>query len=228
MKLRIILLLAFLPFLTYGQFSYNSSIDIVAGLDKNYLQNSTSEASNLGYRIGINYNKKLGEKLFLKLGLRGVHISYESFKRTGLLWGSEVEAGLEMGTGPIFDPTLPHEVQYFYDYWFLEIPLAIRYELNKNRWSPFIETGLSPNLYLKSSFKEETDIGGRSFNENERVNKIQLVASVSVGVNFAATESLQLFAQPIFRYHLTKLNDFANNEHLYNIGLEIGVRKRLQ
>jgi hypothetical protein len=165
--------------------------------------------------------------LYFKLGLRGVNIRYETEKILEFVYGSEIEAGLAIGTGPIFDPTLPHEFQFFYDYWFLEVPIVGRYEFSESRWSPFVEVGLSPNLYLRGKEIQQTDLGETNF-EAGNINKMQLVGSVSFGVNYAATENLQVFAQPIFRYHLTKTTDLGSEEHLYNAGLEIGMRKRLK
>ena len=175
----------------------------------------------------MNYNKQLTKRFYLKTGLRAINISYESDKVTGLVWGSEIEAGIAAGTGPIFDPTLPHEIQFFYDNWFLEIPIIGRYEFSDSRWSPSVEVGISPNLYLNSTIEEKTDIGERTY-EGNNINKIQLVASVSFGVNYLLNDNLQFFGQPIFRYHLSKLGDASLNEHLYNVGVEVGVRKRIK
>ena len=60
---------------------------------------------------------------------------------------------------------------------------------------------------------------------NDGFNKLQLVGSVSFGANFKLNDRVQLFGQPIFRYHLTQLQNGIVSEFLYNAGIEIGVRK---
>lgn len=244
MKQLIFTFLAFFPIVAFGQFK--SSVDLVGGVEFAYrtlnseptdgvptgLIESTREreTAKVGFRFGFNYNQRVSKKIFLKSGLRIVNIGYSSGKITGLRWGSEINF-----TDGVFmiepDPNLPHEVEFFYEYWFLEIPIVGRYEFNEKRFAPFIEVGISPHIYLDSRTKQKTDLGDSSYQNTQvgdNFNKIQLVGSVSFGFNYAATESLQLFGQPIFRYHLTKTVDSPIKEHLYNVGIEVGLRKRLK
>lgn len=227
MKFQITLFLFCISTFIFAQNS--ASLDLIVGVENNYrtavVGNPNDNGGQFGYRFGINYNKQLAKKFYLKTGLRAINISYQT-EKIALLWGSEIEAGIAAGTGPILDPTLPHEIQFFYNNWFLEIPLIGRFEFSDSRWSPFVEAGISPNMYLNSTVREETDLGERTY-EGNTSNKFQLVASVSFGVNYLLNDNLQFFGQPVFRYHLSKLGNSSLNEHLYNVGMEVGVRKRL-
>lgn len=245
MKNLITLCLLCFSTLTFSQ--NNASIDLVGGVEFGYrslsgdhsddvpvgliLETRERETGKFGFRFGFNYNQRLSKKIFLKTGLRVANLGYTSGKITGLRWGSEIQNAIDNGLTEIVpDPSLPREVQFFYEYWFLEIPIIGRYEFNEKRWSPFVEVGLSPNIYLDARTKQKTDLGDAKYNHVEvgdAFNKFQLVGSASFGVNFAATESFRIFAQSVFRYHLTKTVDSAVKEHLYNVGLEVGVRKHL-
>ncbi|MFT4761384.1 MAG: hypothetical protein ACI9XO_004022 [Paraglaciecola sp.] len=55
-----------------------------------------------------------------------------------------------------------------------------------------------------------------------------MVGSLSFGVNCQLSKHFQLFTQPIIRYHLTNLTKEPEQEHLYNFGIEIGVRGALK
>ena len=54
----------------------------------------------------------------------------------------------------------------------------------------------------------------------------------SFGLNYTLSKKLQIFGQPIFRYHLSStaerqegINEQILDEHLFTIGLEAGIRK---
>ena len=239
--------LCLLCFSTFAIGQKNASIDLVGGAEFGYrtlggkdsdgvpvsiiIESRERETIKFGYRFGLNYNQRLSKKIFLKTGLRVANQGYTSGKMTGLRWTNELQEGENGEFIYVPDPSLPHEIQFFYEYWFLEIPLIARYEFNEKRWSPFVEAGLSSNIYLRARTRQVTDLSDSKYSNIEvgdSFNKIQLVGNASFGVNFEATESFRIFAQSVFRYHLTKTVDSAVKEHLYNVGIEVGVRKYLK
>ena len=130
----------------------------------------------------------------------------------------------------MLDPSLPHEIQYVYDYLFLEIPIIGRYEFKEKKVSPFVEVGVSPSIYLNTKLKTVTDISTTSEylrNETPAINNLSMVASVSFGVNYTLNEKLVFFGQTIGRYHFTKLAAAPSNQYLYNFGVEFGIRRNL-
>ena len=239
---HIFLLLVFTPFISFGQI--NQSIDIIGGLDYSYRNLTSSsdesltsqlieslsedESGILSWRFGANYNKKITNKLFLKTGLRLASVGYKGLNNTDLRWGSQHD-----GMGG-FDPSLPSnepsEVQFTYNFWFIDIPIAVRYEVNQKKFSPFFELGVSPSIYITTRTRQETnlDTSTSSFDETRTsFNRLNLVGFASVGFNYNLCEKLQIFAQPIFRYHLTSSREGDYGEHLFTAGLELGVRKNL-
>ncbi|MEZ4951675.1 MAG: outer membrane beta-barrel protein [Saprospiraceae bacterium] len=219
----------------------NQSLDIITGIDLSFrylnqegdgqqVQNvlegrNEGETPKLNWRFGFNYNLKVSQKLFIKSGLRLASVGYNGKKLTGLKWGSEYDG---MG-GWIHDPSLPHEIQFKYDYWFLEIPVALRYEIKESKWSPYFELGIAPSFYLGELVTKKTDIGKEvEFTDNSIYDyqKIHLVGLIAFGVNYNLSQKLQLFGQPTFRYHFAKLFEAPIEEYLYNGGLEIGLRRR--
>ena len=227
------------PVLSFCQF--NSSIDLAGGLDYSYRHLSTSETDEIyrtifeirqqeqaktGVRFGFNYNKRLAKNLVFKTGLRYASKGYKSEKKGGLRYESEYATGVY-----VLDPSLVHEYQYVYNYWFLELPLAVRFELSKKKFSPYIETGLSPSLYLTNNVTRKTNVGSQTmFNgtAEKDFNKIHLAGFLAVGANYTIKDKLQFFAQPNFTYHLTQLRNSSIHEYLYNFGIEIGVRRKLK
>ena len=229
-----------IPIFTFSQI--NQSIDFVSGIDYSYRNLSTSsdeevfakiiddrdekEVGKLNWRIGFNYNLRITNNLFIKSGLRLSSVGHKGEKETGIKWASEFN-GMEWTP----DPNLPHEIQLIYDYWFTEIPIAGRFEINKKKLSPFIEMGVSPAIYMTTRIKEITDLDTNAefSNKNDNIfNKIQVVGFLSFGMNYSINENYQIFGQPAFRYHFTKLAEGPINENLFNYGIEIGIRKKIK
>ena len=181
----------------------------------------------MNWRLGFNYNRRLSSRIFLKTGARLASVGYKGEKKTGLRWGTEHD-GNGGWAGP--DPSLPHEIQLIDDYWFIEVPIAGRFEFGGKRLRPFIEAGGAPSVYLATRTKTVTDIGtDASFESGKALgfNQWHLVGYLSFGANYDIGERLQLFGQPVFRRHFTKLADAPIAEHLYNFGMELGVRRKL-
>lgn len=228
MKTKLILLFLCLPFLGIGQFS--SSLDVIIGSEYSYRHLLTTSSEDSGvqftidrkdlespkynWRFGVNYNKKLSQKFYLKTGLRLARGGYVLNQFYALQYGTQHD-----GQGG-FDPNAPtleefNDLNISYNYLFVEIPIVGRYQLSEKKWSPFIEFGVSPMISLEKS--------------NLRTyNKFHLASNLSVGVNYTPFEKVQFFAQPIFRYHFTNLvDDTPIKEHLYNYGLEFGARWKI-
>lgn len=232
------LLICLLPAFALSQ--AKSSIDLIAGFAYSYRNLTTDsddaivigimedrdeeESGKINWRAGFNYNRRLTKNFFLKTGLRMASIGFKGEKVTGLRWPSEHDGN--GGWTP--DPNLPHEIQRINDYWFLEVPVAGRWEFGAQKFTPFIEAGVSPSLYLTTRTKEVTDIGSDVDFRNESdqgVHTFHLAGFLSFGANYTLSQNLQLFAQPVFRYHLTPLAEEMIETYLFNYGLEVGVRK---
>lgn len=235
------LLFCGLPVLLFSQIS-RSSIDLIGGIEFSYrhlivsnendsdrlnekMNRDQGETGKIQWRAGFNYNRRLSPKVFFKTGLRAASVGYTGLNKTDFRWPDEFD---EQGNWTL-NPSLPHEFQYNYTYYYLELPLAIRYEFSEKKFSPFMESGVSPFIVFARQLETITDLEttkGVAFRINF-FHGFQLVGIISVGANYNLKEGWQLFAQPTFRYHF----DFYNspiNESLWNAGIEMGVRIALR
>ena len=232
--------LATLLFLTFTSLMYaqhNSSIDFVGSLDYSFrffnysgdddLWASFAEDRNVkeevksNWRYGLNYNKRLKNNLFLKTGLRLGSVVYNEHV-TSIV-------DIDNQEGPV-TVELHRDLQFIYNYIFIEIPVMARWEWNANNWSPYIEAGLSPHIYLTNRERQIVDIENEVYwsrNGDGNIHNFQFVASLSFGLNYQLNHNLQIFAQPVGRYHITSLGKGPVKERLWSVGLEVGVRKGL-
>jgi len=221
------LLILLLPILASSQ--NKSSLNIVFSPDYNYrsltgpdsLQWSIdifneSNKAKLNFRFGMDYSHQIGQSNFLKTGIRYARIGFFSLKEELFLPDMTVSYG-EISNNSHF----------------IEIPIVIRKEFGGNRIAPFLELGVSPMLYI-NSLQITTIDGNRetvAFHRNDSAqtdyNNLQFSLNLSTGFNVLLKEQYQLFFSPTFRYHLTKTANAINTQHLFNLGIEVGIRKFL-
>ncbi len=239
--------LSFLLLPLFCMCQINTSLDFIAGVDLGYRNlrvsnddpnsggmlvsrsRNNNEIGNLNLRFGFNFNKRISNQIVFKTGVRFASVGYKRKKKDDLIFGSEI---IDQFNDPSIPPTPLGSIQFFYNYLFLEVPLIGRYEFNQKKFSPFVELGIAPSLYLKSRNKVVYNGDTEMLDGDEDLydySKIHFVGVLAFGGNYRINEGLQLFAQPTFRYHLTRLvKDVPIKEHLWNIGLELGLRKRLR
>lgn len=227
----LVLVLFCLPFLSKAQF--NSSIDFTAGLNYGHrtLSDEISiveevrndrEIGRVTWHAGFNYNKKISEKFYFKTGLRIAKKGYKS-KKEELRFGSQIIIELNGGEAMANDV-----IQSFYNFNYLEVPLMVRYEFSNKKITPYVEAGFSGGYLLGN--KSILKVNGEeiSSNGNEVVKDFQLTGDIAFGINYTISETLQLYTQPHFNYHLSNLVKIDNvSEHLYAVGLEFGLRKKI-
>ena len=225
------LLMLCIPFSLTGQ--SKTSIDLVVGLENSFRNFSSTEVDGgrfqpisdngkdakdsprLTYRFGFNLNQRLGDgDFYLKTGLRYSYNNYVT-NLSGLRWGTEFDPG----SGTIVDD--PNRIEIHNRNSFFELPIAIRKNLTDNKIQPFVELGCSTLLHWdKLGFSNTSAIPNK-------LRSLHFLGSLSFGIHYEMKESVKLFLQPIFRYHLTHLGDEAFSEHLYNYGAEVGLRKAI-
>ena len=238
-KFTTFIIIVLTPLVLFSQ--NNSSIDLIIGGDySNHLRwqkdheilhtfpledLNEEKKGKSNFRAGINYNFPISKKIFLKTGFRIISVGYS----TNLNYndGGQIIVTPTSIENYIND-SYKLKKKYIYDYWFIEIPIVLRYELGDKIFVPFIEVGISPNLYITTRHQEikgnENNIEFRR-NKSDQFNKVQMVASISAGVNYNYSSKIVIFGQPTFRFHLTDLTKSEySNEYLYNFGIETGIR----
>lgn len=239
--------LSFLLLPLFCMCQINTSLDFVAGVDYSYRNMKVNEnpsfsdttivrifdeneTGTINFRFGFNFNKRISSNFIFKTGLRFTSLGYQrKYGEDELRWGNQQ-------TGGVFNPDIPSEQpeisNFIYNYLFLEIPLVARYEFSQKKFTPFIELGVAPSFFLKTRHKIISDNGTQIVDNNDSqdgYSNINFVGVVSFGGNYAINEGLQLFAQPTFRYQLTRLYKTGSvREYLWNAGLEVGLRKQLK
>ena len=202
----------------------NSKIELLGSLDYSYRFNKGSILSQKGKinsHFEVNYFQKLKSKLWLKIGIGFASEGYKS-KMNALQFGDALSTG-----GISADPLAGESVQFFH---FLEVPFSLHFDFSEKKLKPFFEFGLVPMYYLQSITKIKLD--GESHKERieqERIiNDFQLATKLAFGFSYSFNEKWEMVVQPNFRYHLNKIADAPVKEHLWSVGLAVGMRMAMK
>lgn len=241
-RTSILSFLLLVPFLSFGQ--VNSSFDIIAGMDRSHRINleldnpsspfgpedtsygarSSYEKSLTAWRLGVNYNRVLFDDVKIRVGLRVMNAGFTS----GQINDFETQALQNGDDGWIIEPPLTDQFEKFYKFFYIELPVALRYNFDfVKSVEPYVEFGMGPAFLIGSQTKEVTNINiVRSKLDDLKV--IQYVGFISPGLNFKVRELNSWFVQAIFRCHATPIQNGGEYEdYLYSLGVEVGFRKHL-
>lgn len=238
---------------TFLSSQINASIDIVGSYDfiNSVYPSQRFESINLdqkrknevqrsnNYRVGINANFRVLERVYLKTGLR--------YSKYGYLARSYVDF-VEDANGFTFN-----HYYVYYDETYIEMPVVFRYEFSNAKHSFYMEFGISPHLYLKGfrtidhetlEFNSEYEAWESSDNETIydssmeyeipylKGSRFRLAYNFGVGWNYNLSKKNQLFFQPTMRLYrgLANSNNLPSNEivtGIINVGIEFGIRRAL-
>jgi len=219
-KINLSICLIFFSLTSLAQFDY--SFDFVRGLDRNKVLSGFISRFESSYdaRIGANVNVKVQDITFIKSGIRFTTIGTKEIMND-LRWPSEISSN-----GWMPDPSLPRFMETIYKRRYIEIPLHVRFQFGQNALSGFVELGFSPHIYLNTKMSSTTNLESSSetINETELGGKrIRNSFVFGIGVNYTATNRIQVFAQPTIRRYQSHLSSGLGLKQS-NIGIELGLR----
>lgn len=223
MKSFLLICFLFFSFSSVGQ----AKLDIIGSLNYSDLYSGASGNGKLNHQFGINYNYKLKEKTWLRIGLGFTSMGYKDEIIQGLRFGSQHDG---MGN---FDPSLPamyDELQKTHEHQFFEIPIALRREFSQKKLKPFAEVGISSMYYLQSVTKNFVN-GDKTLTTKERVDdasQVRYAMIFAFGYNYNFNEKWEIIARPNFRYHFAEIVGAPVEWHLWSGGLALGMRMKLK
>lgn len=210
-----------------GLFS-QESFDFIISPDLNFRKVTERDSSNvnqgtdnhqMNLRFGMNYNYRLKNTQYLKVGARFTTLGFETV------------------TTGVFSPLLPERLGIISEFnYFLEFPIAYRKETkrNSNNNYHFIELGVSPYVYIKTLRRTKvSNLYVRDYENVRNTNKyvefptFQFSGNISVGGVFQIKNDLHLIVQPTFRFHLRSVSKEFYKFNYFNYGLQLGIRKTI-
>jgi hypothetical protein len=131
------------------------------------------------------------------------------------------------------DPLAPVKVKYIYSYQYIGIPLRAKRSFGKGNTHFLLSAGFMTNFLLKA---RQTYIYGyadgrtteNSLSTARSYNKIDISPMISAGIDCAINDKIRLAAEPTFRYGIISTKNASLTEHLWSIGLNVGIYYQLR
>ncbi|MBU0763910.1 MAG: hypothetical protein KJ607_03640 [Bacteroidetes bacterium] len=122
-------------------------------------------------------------------------------------------------------------------YRYLEIPVAIGYELKHNRFTYSLKAGLITGIFLNASGKTlslQDDLYSTDLSAELPFNKFAFSTTAALGVTYDAGHRIGIFGEVYYRHRLNSL--FAGNYHVgqkhhltgFRAGVRISLTKQVQ
>src|SRR5688572_885079 len=126
------------------------------------------------------------------------------------------------------DPGLPTKMRSAVNFHYISIPVKLNFTAGNGRPRFIAGAGLAANFLLKESEKFTlTYADGSERNKKESsthdYKKFNISSLTSIGFEYKLKEKIFLRAEPTLRYGLLKIIDTPVTEHLWSIGLNMGV-----
>jgi hypothetical protein len=186
---------------------------------------SVSINSGFSFSAAVLLNRILSKRIYLSGGL-GYHYYSTKMQIGNPAYGNPVTAG----NGAMFAYSSGYYQNgdshaYINQYHFIELPVSIDFQLNKNNRLPLIwEAGLSLLYLLNSNAVQYDPAYNVYYKNNQLFNRTQLNMTTALLIGFHINKT-ELQAGPQLQYGLTSLlkTAAANPQHLLYYGLKISV-----
>ena len=200
----------------YNNRILSSDGSMAAGIVKD--NRNKKEVGQIGYTAGLTVNYTMNKKFSIETGVQYAQKGYRT-KKENLVW-------------PQPSPAFPTTSKFIYDYFFLDIPLQVKYTTGSGNCRFFYTAGLVMNIFLEG---EATGIfeyanGSKDKSTGPATNnakKISLSPLLGAGVDYTFKPRMHFQLAPVFRYGITKMIDAPVSEHVWNAGLNLGFYYRL-
>jgi len=198
----------FSPDLNFRTLSGEPTIDNVL------IARNNIEIPNFGFTTGVNVSLPLAQKLSLETGIQYSDRGYRSEKQQLIF---------EMP-----NPNNPTTAEAVYSYHSIGIPLKAKFLFGMNRIRFHSTVGLVTNFLLAAKSVitlEYTNASPekRKLDMIDDLHRVDLSLNVAAGVDYSISQKILLVAEPTFRYGLLKAAKSQVSEHLWSLGLNLGV-----
>lgn len=172
------------------------------------------EVAKFGYTTGLNVLINFSQTVGFETGLLFSNKGYQT-KNQDLVYfpGS---------------PNLPTKAQLTYAYQYIGIPLKVKFSAGKSKTRFISSMGVITSFILtvKQTTKLEYSDGRTAKNSSSSAqgfDKVDISPVISFGIDHQLNNKIHLIAEPSFRYGILRTKDAPVKEHLWNMGLNIGL-----
>ena len=172
------------------------------------------EVAKFGYTTGLNVRFNCSQFVAFETGLQFSNKGYKT-KNLNLIYS-------------IPEPGSPIKAEFMYAYQYIGIPLQAKLSFGKSKVRFVSSIGVMTNflLNIKQTAKYEYANGiteKKSQSSKSGFKTVDISPMISVGIDYKLNNKIHLLAEPTYRYGVVKTKDAPVTEHLWNVGLNLGL-----
>ena len=171
------------------------------------------EIAKFGYSTGLNVCYNFTKTIGLETG---IHYTEKGFQTKKL----DI-----VGNQP--DPSLPNNIKFIYNFFYIDIPLKANIMFGRKRISFFSSIGFITNIFIKETSTSILEFSNGRIEKKTQpstmlhYNKVNISPSISTGIDFKMNDRMNLKIEPIFRYGVFKIINASITDYLWNVGINI-------
>lgn len=188
-----------------------------------------SEQVKFGMTGDLSFSYWFRGRLGIQTGLSYSYRGYQSAK-TDLSFPSSIDPYY----GFVYEPDSSgrSEVRFLDDFHYLGLPILLNFRSGSSKWQLFSSAGIIPEFLLKSSsraiyYYSDGNKEKESNTSTQWHDRINIVGSVSLGLEYHLSKDASLRFAPMLRFGLLPLSKTPIRTYLYNVGLQFGYYRSL-
>ncbi len=209
---------------TEGRWSVESGVYYVQNGQKSesqpqlFASYSLADENRPGVKEGLYFNTDIDadNNSMVMNSVAGI-VEFENFPQ-----GAEVEAGMER-TGS-YSTALITTGEFSQVFDFVEIPLYLRYLIVDSKVDFEVAGGLNAGLVVGNKAYIDNDYGMQKIGKTRDISKVNISATVGLGVTYALGKHISLALEPRLNYYINSINRNPDvNFRPYRIGFYSGL-----
>jgi hypothetical protein len=181
------------------------------------------EIPKLGYNIGCNLIYNINTKISLESGLQFANKAYKQKLAT-----YQIGSQYDPLTGQ-YNSLSTINYKQTYNYYSLDIPLRVNYEIGEKKLKKIFTAGASVNILLYNSTvtKQFSPEKKTSRSSSDIINPINFSPEIGFGLDYELSKKTNIRIIPNFSYGIIKIVDAPIAEHLWQFGCQLSYFKKL-
>lgn len=207
--------------------SYSSPTQSNGGSVSNASIKSLSYNTNFSFSLGGYVQKRLYKRLGMSLGLNYHYFSANSTVGNLVNSPATINDSVLQTTKTIdsyyINGTSTH---YKNSYHFLQLPIQLTYQLNRNEQKPVVLTaGITPGFLVGSNALYANRSRRMYYREKKQFSNVQVFAEVGLTIPIIGLKKFHVSAGPTLQYGINNLTKgvTGTNQHLFFTGLKTNI-----
>ncbi|HPI12837.1 MAG TPA: hypothetical protein PLK63_17460 [Catalimonadaceae bacterium] len=169
------------------------------------------ETPVFGFTTGVNGIYSFNQKSGIQFGINVSKSGYQSkwHDEFWIIWGDQFKVHTKSRS----------------EYYYLEVPISYQHFINQGKFRLLMRGGIITHLFLKGTYHLSNFYSPEIYESSNPImnSRPYLSGLFSAGLDWQLHPRINFRVEPIVRFGLTSINDYAIRTHLWSAGLDCSV-----